>query len=50
MVTQKEKLEPQKQGSEPRDASLPLKFYQQLLEVPACKRGLPCNNCGSCEH
>jgi len=25
-------------------------FYAQLLNPPACKRGLECDNCGRCEH
>ena len=25
-------------------------FYLELLDLPACKRGRPCDFCGRCEH
>ena len=29
---------------------LPADFYIRLLNLPACKRGEPCDGCGRCEH
>lgn len=28
---------------------LPMEFFQDLLHLPNCKRGLPCDDCGRCE-
>jgi hypothetical protein len=37
--------------AEPEEqARLPLSFYQKLLELPKCKIGEECDNCGRCEH
>ena len=41
-------------GSPPADSrerpDLPESFYAELLGLPACKRGLPCDGCMRCEH
>lgn len=52
MVTpQEKKPEEEKQEKGARQVPpLPSDFYKKLLNLPPCKTGGECNNCGRCEH